>query len=218
MTEHPAERAEDRGSRILTNPFVWAFFAGVVILILIRPLLRFEPAPPPPLWALPRYSLTDQNGHPFGSEDLRGHVYVASFFFTRCPSVCPAVMGAMSRLQEQLAKGEMDRVRLVSISVDPAEDTPLRLEEYGHRFGQDPARWALLTGDPETVRKLLFEGFKVPLGDRRELGGGLYDIAHTAKLALVDGQGRVRGFYDATDRGLDEAFHRARRVLKEEGG
>lgn len=204
--------------RLVGNPYLWAFLAGALLLVLIRPLLRFEPAPPAPLWALPAFSLTDQDGRPFGSEQLRGRVYVASFFFARCVSICPAVMRAMSRLQERYAAAGMNEVRLVSISVDPGADTPEVLREHGSRYGQDRSRWTLLTGEPELVRRLLHEGFRVPVGEREDLGGGLFDIAHSGKLALVDGRGRVRGFYDATEAGLDEIFHRTRHVLREQGG
>lgn len=203
---------------LVGSPYAWAFLAGAVLLILIRPLLRFEPAPPAPLWTLPSFALTDQDGRPFGSEELRGRVYVASFIFTRCVSICPAVMQAMRALQERYAAAGMHGVRLLSISVDPAADTPEALREHGSRYGQDRSRWTLLTGEPEVVRRLLREGFRVPVGEREDLGGGLFDIAHSGKLALVDGLGRVRGFYDATDAGLDEIFHRTRHVLREQGG
>ncbi len=212
------EGFSNRARRIFRSPFPWAFLAGAILLVLIRPLLRFEPAPPPPLWTLPRFTLTDQDGRPFGSDELRGRVYVASFFFARCASICPALMQAMSRLQERYAAAGMSEVRLVSISVDPAADTPEVLREHGSRYGQDRSRWTLLTGDAEAVAKLLREGFRVPVGEREDLGGGLFDIAHSAKLALVDGEGRVRGFYDATEPGLDEIFHRTRHVLRERGG
>jgi len=204
--------------RILSNPFLWAFFAGAVLLALLRPLLRFESPPPPPLWSLPSFTLVDQDGRPFGSDDLGGKVYVANFFFTRCPSICPAVMESMSRLAERFEAAGMGGVRLVSISVDPNSDTPERLREYGARYGRNPSRWTLLTGEAGAVRKLLLEGFRVPMGEPAEIGEGLYDIAHTGKLVLVDAEGRVRGFYDATPGGVEEVFHRARQLLPERGG
>ena len=66
----------------LRNPFVWAFVVGCAVVTLMRPLLRREPPPPPVLRQLPRFELVGSNGKPFGSDELRGHVYVVNFFFT----------------------------------------------------------------------------------------------------------------------------------------
>ena len=73
---------------VARNPYVWGFLIGIVTLTAIRPLLRRIPEPPPILSALPEFTLRDTTGRPFGSRELSGQVYVASFFFTRCPSIC----------------------------------------------------------------------------------------------------------------------------------
>lgn len=197
------------------NPFVIAFLAGIVTLTALRPLLRHEPAPPPVLGRLPDFALVDAAGRPFGSADLAGHVYVASFFFTRCPSICPLLMKGMWRLQDGFAQKAVD-VRLVSISVDPENDTPPVLAAYGARLGVDPARWTLLTGDPGKVKALVVDGFKTPMDPEAPGTPGPVDIAHTGKLVLVDGAGRIRGYYDSDEMGLDEVFNRAQHVLKQE--
>ncbi len=163
---------------------------------------------------MPEFTLVDQTGAPFGSRDLAGDVYVASFFFTSCPTICPRLMQQVGKLQTGLDEYEVDGVRLVSISVDPEVDTPERLREYANSIGIDPERWTLLTGDPATIRELLEQGFKVAMGGKDETAGP-YDIAHSAKLVLVDPQGGHRGFYDSDDTGLDEVFHRSQHVLRE---
>ena len=206
---------DEGGGRIFRNPFVWAFFIGVITLTLIRPLLRFEPDPPPVIGRVPAFSLVDQGGDEFGSSELAGEVYVASFFFTRCPSICPKLMQAMSGLQDRYSESGVNGIRLVSITVDPANDTPDRLGDYASLHGVDPESWSLLTGDPEEIRKLIMEGFKTPMGLPTEIGEGLYDIAHTGKVVLVDRSGGIRGYYGSDEPGLDEIFHRSRHVLKE---
>ena len=195
------------------NPYVWAFIVGCVTVTLMRPLLRYEPKPPPVLSALPPFSLVDSSGAPFGSTELRGRVWIASFFFTRCPSVCPLLMTRMAELQRRFQSAGIDGVSLVSITVDPTNDTAERLRAAEPGYGVDPARWKLLTGPLERIQELLVSGFHVPGLDAGGLVDG--DTPHTTKVVLVDPSGQVRGYYDTDEQGLDEVFHRAQHVLKE---
>ncbi|MCC6764643.1 MAG: SCO family protein [Deltaproteobacteria bacterium] len=195
------------------NPYVLAFVVGCVTVTLLRPFLRYEPKPPPVLGELPAFTLVDASGRPFGTPELAGTVWVASFFFTHCPSVCPLVMARMADLQRRFAEGGVADVRLVSITVDPERDTPEVLRAAEPRYGVDPARWTLLTGSRERLHALLVSGFKVPGLDTAALANG--DIPHTTKVVLVDETGHVRGYYDTDERGIDEVFHRAQHVLKE---
>jgi protein SCO1/2 len=212
-----AAPSRSRWRSIPGNPYVWAFLLGVVGLTLLRPLLRHEPAPPPVLSHLPPFDLVAGDGETFGTRQLAGHVWVANFVFTRCTSICPALTASMRRLQDRLDGAGVDGVRLVSISVDPAYDTPDRLRDYADRHGADPARWTFLTGDPDEVRKLVVEGFRTPMGPQERDGDVLVEIAHTGKLVLVDGGGGIRGYYDSDETGIDEVFHRSRHVLREGG-
>jgi protein SCO1/2 len=200
----------------LRSPYVWAFVIGVVTLTLIRPLLRHVPEPPPVLSQLPAFSLVGMDGKPFGSQELHGQVYIASFFFTSCRSICPAIMHGMGRLQAGLSERNVQGVRLVSISVDPEHDTPEILSAYAKEMGVDPGRWTLLTGDAEQVRQLVVDGFNTPVVPAPPRGAEPLDIAHTGKLVLVDGGGRVRGYYDSDEMGLDEVFNRAQHVLRQQ--
>jgi protein SCO1/2 len=215
----PAVRASDAAEpprSIFRSPFVWAFFAGIVLLTLIRPLLRHEPAPPQVLGQLPAFSLTAMDGKPFGSAELAGEVYVADFIFTRCVSICPRLTASMALLARRYDESGLP-VRLLSITVDPEHDTPERLAAYAAEHGLDARRWTLLTGSPEQITRVVRDGFRVPLG-QPDTAGGIVDIAHTGKFVLVDGQGRIRGYYDSDELGLDEIFHRSRHVLDEGGG
>ena len=178
------------------------------------PLLRHIPEPPPVIGHAPEFSLVDSDGHPFGSAELSGQAYVVSFFFTSCRSICPAIMHGMLKLQNGFDERGIQGIRLVSISVDPEHDTPGVLHAYGADLGVDPARWILLTGDPERVRALVVEGFKTPLETAPATPTSPIDIAHTGKVVLVDGSGAIRGYYGTDEMGLDEVFNRAQHVAR----
>lgn len=135
------------------------------------------------------FRLTDQMGAEFSSEALAGKIYVADFIFTSCAGICPVMTGEMARLYRDFE--DDDRVRFVSISVDPDTDTPERLAEFGAQYGADPARWKFLTGPMTEIEPLARNQFL--------LGFGGEPIQHSPRFVLVDGQGDIRGFFDGTD-------------------
>ena len=204
--------------QLFRNPFFWAFVVGCAVITSMRPLLRRIPAPPPVLRQIPPFTLVDATGKPFGSDALRGHVYVASFFFTRCPSICPTLMEDLARLQERYRREGLNAIRLVSITVDPEHDTPQELGAAGKRYGVDATRWILLTGPRLAIRDIAVGGFQVALGEPENAEGGLFDIAHSGKLLLVDASGALRGYYDTGALGVDEVFWRSKRVVEEQAG
>ena len=149
-----------------------------------------KPEPLPKYWSIPHFTLVDREGKPFDSDSLRGSVWVADFFFATCPGACPMLSARMSGLHQQFA-GE-DGVRFVSITTDPAHDTPPLLQEYAAHFKAD-ARWIFLTGDKAGIWQLSRDGFKLAVADapgEREI------IAHSTRLVLIDKNGQTRGFYD----------------------
>jgi len=197
------------------NPFVWAFLIGCVFITGIRPFLRFEPDPPPVVGQVPGFTLVDPSGAPFGSDDLTGRVYVASFFFTRCRSICPTLMRSVAALERRYVGEGIEGIHLISVSVDPQHDTPAELERYARSLDVDPTRWTLLTGETDAVRDLVVGGFKTALGSATGGDTQALDIAHTGKLVLVDDRGKIRGYYDSDALGIDELFHRSQHVLQE---
>jgi protein SCO1/2 len=209
--------ARARRGPLWHSPFFWATLAGLITIPAIRPLLRHEPPPPPVLYALPPFSLVDTRGQPFGSAELEGQVWVVDFIFTRCASICPLLTRAMGNLDRRYRESGTDGVRLVSITVDPGFDTPAVLGEYASAHGIDLDRWTLLSGPEHAIRALITEGFRFSFEEppRDEADVDLVDIAHTGKLVLVDRSGGVRGLYDIDESGLDELFHRSRRVLED---
>ncbi len=164
-------------------------------------LARCKQKTPPPamLWPIPAWSLTDQDNAPYGSEQLRGKAYVANFIFTRCPSSCPRLTRKMAALATRL-RASGDRVRFVSISVDPEYDTPAKLKEFGARYGADWSRWRFVTGPFDRVLRAIDQGFRVSSGmtSPGSTAGSEFDpyaLAHSNHFALVDGQSQMRGAY-----------------------
>lgn len=156
------------------------------------PVLAMPATDPGALWSLEDFELTDQSGHAFGLADLAGTPWVASFIFTRCAGPCPRISADMAWLQGRL---EESRARLVTITVDPAYDTPAVLERYAQKFGADPQRWFFLTGTPEEVEDVVRRVFFQPL---EVMGPSGEHPTHSTRLVVVDGEGRVRGVYDTT--------------------
>lgn len=158
---------------------------------------KAKPAALPVLFTLPDFSLTERSGRPVSLAALKGKVWVANFIFTHCTGPCPLMTQQMAGLQAALAS--QPDVRLVTISVDPARDTPARLTEYAAQFHADPQRWLFLTGDRQAIYDLSAQGFKLgTIVERDEVATTDHPILHSTKFALVDRQGQIRQYYDGT--------------------
>lgn len=150
----------------------------------------------PILGTVPEFSLTDQTGNDFGTTELRGKVWIANFFFTRCLGTCPQQSARMAELQGRLAREPVwDGIRLLSFSVDPNHDTPGVLRKYAQQFEADETHWKFLTGSRETVWQICHDGFKLPVAENP--GNQAMPIFHDSKFVLVDRLGRIRGYYDS---------------------
>jgi len=141
----------------------------------------------------PAFSLTDQNGRTLDHSDLLGKVWVASFIFTHCQGPCPTITKHMAELQKEVA--DLPDVRLVSLTLDPARDTPAVLKEYADRFHADGQRWFFLTGPEDVLKKVVQEGFLTA----QQSAPDSDQIIHGTRVALVDRRGVIRGFLSGTD-------------------
>jgi protein SCO1/2 len=148
-------------------------------------------APLPKIKDVPAFQLTERTGEDFGLAQLRGHYWVANFFYTTCPGPCAALSAKMGEVQEAVAAWE--DVRLVSISSDPEKDTPAVLRGYAETFKAGP-RWFFLTGKKDAIYELANKGFLLSLTE--DPANKTEPITHATRLVLVDRAGAIRGYYD----------------------
>ncbi len=147
------------------------------------------------LGEVPRFELTAQDGRQFDSRVLAGKIWVADFIYTTCPGPCPRMTSQMREVQDAVAKipNVGPQVRLVSFTIDPATDTPPALAEYAKVHGASPDMWYFLTGPVPTLQMLDRDTFK--------LGDITPTLEHSTRFVLVDGRGRIRGYYDTSEPG-----------------
>ena len=140
------------------------------------------------------FAFTNQNGKLITQKEYENIIYVADFFFTTCPTICPKMTDNMVWLQNQLEK--YPNVKLLSFSVTPDIDTPQILKKYAVEKGVDDSRWNLVTGDKSAIYYLARKSYlAVKTGKPEEM----YDMVHTENFILVDKNKRIRGFYDGTN-------------------
>ncbi len=162
----------------------------------------------PEYFEVPAFTLTDQLGREFSSESLDGKVMLSNFVFTNCIQLCPVLTPRLSEMQSLLAGEGLlgSRVVLLSITVDPEQDTPEALLAYADRYGADHESWRFLTGSPEDVRAVITDGFKlgynrVDQSNRHVHDDGTihiheYNVLHSTRMLLADRAGVVRALYD----------------------
>lgn len=200
----------------LRRGLIWTLLViALVVVVLATAIDRLRrPEPPPVLDPVPAFSLTNRDGRTVRLQDLRGKPWIADFIFTSCPASCPMMTARMSKLEKQLPDG-LD-VRLVSFSVDPEHDTPEVLQRYAKSY-QAPDRWLFLTGTKDEMFKLSRQGFKlgIEIPSAQTAGAPPAEpILHSTRFVLVDGQGRIRGYYDGFD---EESMKRLVRDLEAVG-
>ena len=139
------------------------------------------------------FSLLNQNGNNVTQEDYKNKIYVADFFFTTCPDICPIMTGNMLYLQENLKD---TNVMLASFSVTPKIDTVEVLKEYSTLKGIDDSRWNLMTGDKKQIYDLARKSYLVA---KAIPDGKNHGMIHTENFVLVDRDKRIRGYYDGTN-------------------
>lgn len=192
-------------TRMLT--FVGGVVAVAAILIMSAvsetPALPFyDSADLTPRWTrsashrIADFDLVTQTGERIHRQDLLGRVHIASFIYTRCAGVCPAMVSQLSKVQAAV-EGRRDAL-LVSYSVTPQQDTPETLSRFAEERKIDPARWKLVTGNAEQIYSLARSSYFADDGRLDAKVSASEQFLHTEKALLVDREGRVRGVYNAT--------------------
>lgn len=164
-----------------------------LLLIALLAACRYE-SKLPKLFPVPDARLVTESGAPLQLDSMKGHVTVYDFIFTNCAGTCPLMTNGMRRLTETIDKRAP--VRFVSISVDPARDTPAVLRDYAKRVRADN-RWIFLTGDRDTIVHLSVDGFKLAAGD--PTSSVVEPLLHSSKFAVADKRGVIRDYYGATN-------------------
>jgi protein SCO1/2/putative membrane protein len=159
------------------------------------PQNNFDPLYDGDLGPVADFHFTDQLGRPLSRDDLRGKVWVASFFYSTCKE-CSKHQWRMAELQEQLAG--WPGVMLVSFSVDPAKDTPAQMELFARGYSADPNRWLFVTGPESEMYELIRKSFRQAVEPSPEPEPGA-EFDHSFRFMLVDDRGNIRGYVDAKE-------------------
>lgn len=137
------------------------------------------------------FAFTNQNGKKITNKDYEGKIYVADFFFTTCQTICPKMTDNMVWLQNKIK--DNPKVKLLSHSVFPDEDTVEVLKKYAKVKGVLDEKWNLVTGNQNEIYKIARQSYlAVKTGKPEEM----FDMVHTENFVLVDQKGRIRGFYN----------------------
>ena len=140
------------------------------------------------------FTLTNQNGETITDRDYKDKIYVADFFFTTCPTICPKMTANMGEIQKAILNDP--QVKLLSFSVTPEIDSVAQLKKYAIEKGVEDQKWNLLTGKKKQIYELARKSY---LAVKDNGDGGPYDMIHTENFILIDPEKRIRGFYDGTD-------------------
>lgn len=140
---------------------------------------------------VPPFEFVDQHGDTITNKDYEGKVYIAEFFFSTCPTICPIMKDNLVEVQD-IFSGNED-FGIASFSIDPRHDTPEVLKEYAANNNITHPNWHLLTGEQEDIYDLANSGFNIYAGEDENAEGG---FAHSGYFALVDREGYIRSRKD----------------------
>jgi len=159
----------------------------------------------------PAFALVDDQQQPVSNEVLRGRVWIAEFFFTRCAGQCPLMNRQMAALTSVFRRREP--ITFVSFTVDPSHDTPTVLANYRKALGLSDRRWRLVTGSQEDMARICRDGFHLAFAENG--ADSAEPITHSTRFVLVDPAGQIRGYYDALNAdAMAQLTRDARRLLE----
>jgi protein SCO1/2 len=143
---------------------------------------------------VPPFLFTDQDNQLISLDDTDGKVFVANFFFTSCPTICPRMTRNLQSVQELYRNDQA--IMFLSFTVDPKRDTPERMRAFAEKYQANTPQWRFLTGEKKALYTLARNGFFLSAS---EGDGGPGDFIHSENLILVDRQNHIRGYYNGTD-------------------
>ena len=138
---------------------------------------------------VPDFKLLNQDQQYITNQDLMGGNYVVHFFFASCPTVCVETMPNLLHLQKKIKNYGIENFKIISISVDPNNDTPARLKQYANQYAVDLSNWEFLTGSQEEIYSLAHSGFSIAAARDSLAPGGIF---HSSDITIVDDKGFLR--------------------------
>lgn len=142
---------------------------------------------------VPDFELTNQNNKKITNKDMLGKVYLVEFFFSTCPTICPVMNTNMRAIEDEINDPNFG---IISISIDPQNDTPEILKQHAQRIGVKSPNWHFLTGNRAYIGKLADE-FDIYVGNQEDESENLN---HSGMIALVDKEGNIRCRFDANNK------------------
>lgn len=206
----------DRLRALLRGAIAFTALGAVGVVVLYFLVLRSGRASLPVLSEVPDFVLTNQHGVVVTRSNLLGHVWIADIIFTRCAGPCPAMTRRLGELQSALPLE--DSVRLVTLTTDPAHDTPEVLNLYAAKFGAQPHRWLFLTGTKAQIAHLAVDGLKLTAVEKDPGQRASPDdlFIHSTIFVVVDRRGRVRCVLESDQPGAKQkALDAIRALLRE---
>lgn len=142
---------------------------------------------------IPEFAFVNQDSAWVSSESIAGNIYIADFFFTSCPTICPIMKKEMMRVHEKIK--ELDDVLILSHTIDPKHDTVALLKDFAERLDATSGKWHFLTGDQDDIFEIAQQSYMVSATEDATEPGG---VVHSGAFILVDKERRIRGIYDGT--------------------
>lgn len=166
-------------------------------------------------YQVPKFWFTNQDGEEVTHETYANKVFVADFFFTNCPSICPMLTSQLSRLQDKLKDDQLwGDVMIISHSVDAARDSVETLRAYADKINADTEYWNFVTGTKKRIHEHAEHGYFLTAFESDTAAGGFF---HTDQFALIDRNRHIRGYYDGTSTTeVDRLFEDIQTLVKEE--
>lgn len=204
--------------------FVLAVIVGVCLLMPTKNLPIIQPQKLNPALVDPGhwnksnhvisdFQLINHLGDTVRRSDVSDQVLIVEFFFTRCATICPIMTQNLVRVHGAL--NDLSGYYILSHSVTPQADSASVLNAYSRRMGAFWPNWWFLTGDKEEIYRLARTSYFACYDEMQGGDGGLQDFIHTENIVLVDGQGRLRGFYDGTsEEAMNQLIEDARWLIE----
>lgn len=156
---------------------------------------------------IPKFEFINQNGDTIRNNDYAGKIYVADFFFTTCPGICPKLTKHMKILEDLYSKN--DEIKFLSHTVMPWHDSVSVLNEYGKRYDIESKKWNLVTGDKEEIYRVARDGYFADNSFKTQ--ESVNEFIHSENFYLIDKNGKIRGVYNGT---LEIEIERLKRHIK----